>query len=91
VAPLQWTRTKASILLGQVVSLTAEADEGSYFSGWSGDLSGSDNPVVFTLQSSMTVTAAFAEINSEPYQHRLRRFQYVQYQQRRVELYRSAR
>jgi regulation of enolase protein 1 (concanavalin A-like superfamily) len=51
---------------GQVVSLTAAAGEGSYFSGWSGDLSGSDNPVTFTIQSSMTITATFAEINSEP-------------------------
>jgi uncharacterized repeat protein (TIGR02543 family) len=41
------------------VELTAEADFGYTFSGWSGDISGSDNPVTITMDSDKNVTAQF--------------------------------
>ncbi|MGM0462083.1 MAG: InlB B-repeat-containing protein, partial [Fibrobacterota bacterium] len=44
---------------GTEVELTAEADFGYTFSGWSGDISGSDNPVTITMDSDKNVTAQF--------------------------------
>jgi len=54
---------------GTVVQLTAvpggsEETEG-VFTGWSGDLSGSDNPETITMDSDKTVTATFIEIGVE--------------------------
>ncbi len=46
---------------GTDVQLTATADAGWMFSGWSGDLSGSINPDSVTMDSSKTVTATFTE------------------------------
>jgi uncharacterized repeat protein (TIGR02543 family) len=46
---------------GTVVTLTAAADPGWLFSGWSGDLSGSTNPTTITMNSNKTVTATFIE------------------------------
>jgi uncharacterized repeat protein (TIGR02543 family) len=45
---------------GTQVSLTATPLAGYIFSGWSGDLSGSQNPVTLTMNGNKTVTATFA-------------------------------
>jgi uncharacterized repeat protein (TIGR02543 family) len=42
-----------------VVTLTAIADPGWGFVGWSGDLSGSDNPETITITGNTTITATF--------------------------------
>jgi uncharacterized repeat protein (TIGR02543 family) len=44
---------------GDVVTLTAEADPDWTFAGWSGDLSGADNPVTTTITGNTVVTATF--------------------------------
>jgi len=44
---------------GTVVTLTATPATGFEFSGWSGDLSGSNNPATLTMNSNKTVTAIF--------------------------------
>ncbi len=44
---------------GTVVTLTATPATGFEFSGWSGDLSGSNNPVTLTMSSNKIVTAIF--------------------------------
>lgn len=46
---------------GQQVTLTAMADPGWVFSGWSGDLAGNDNPVTLTISGDHKVTATFAD------------------------------
>jgi uncharacterized repeat protein (TIGR02543 family) len=46
---------------GTEVTLTATADSGWKFDGWSGDLSGSTNPATITMNSDKTVTATFSE------------------------------
>jgi regulation of enolase protein 1 (concanavalin A-like superfamily) len=46
---------------GQTVTLTAVPDAGWYFSGWSGDYSGSSNPLVFDITDDTTISANFAE------------------------------
>ena len=45
--------------VGNVVTLTANADPNWTFSGWSGDLSGTTNPVTITLTGDKVVTATF--------------------------------
>ncbi len=50
---------------GTVVTLTALADVGYSFAGWSGDASGPDNPLVLTIDGSKSITAAFT-LNSYP-------------------------
>ncbi len=44
---------------GTVVTLTANPSNGWQFSGYSGDISTSDNPVTITMDSDKTVTATF--------------------------------
>ncbi|MEX0662493.1 MAG: BspA family leucine-rich repeat surface protein [Balneolaceae bacterium] len=44
---------------GAVVELTANSGEGSEFAGWSGDVTGTDNPVEVTVEDTMEVTAIF--------------------------------
>jgi len=46
---------------GDVVTLTATADPGWTFTGWSGALSGTDNPDTITMDSSKTVVATFTQ------------------------------
>jgi uncharacterized repeat protein (TIGR02543 family) len=41
------------------VVLTAQAEDGWQFVGWSGDLAGKDNPVRVQLSGALTVTASF--------------------------------
>jgi len=44
---------------GESVTLQAVPDEGAYFLEWTGDLSGSENPVEITMDSYMEITAVF--------------------------------
>ncbi|MCX8159419.1 MAG: InlB B-repeat-containing protein, partial [Candidatus Saccharicenans sp.] len=44
---------------GYTVTLTATPDEGSVFGGWSGDVTGADNPIKIAMDSNKTVTAKF--------------------------------
>jgi len=44
-----------------VIELTPVAASGWNFSGWSGDLAGTDNPATVTLESNMTITATFTQ------------------------------
>jgi uncharacterized repeat protein (TIGR01451 family)/uncharacterized repeat protein (TIGR02543 family) len=50
---------------GDVVELTATANPGWSFDGWSGDLSGSDNPETITMNGDRTVTATFTKLPPE--------------------------
>jgi uncharacterized repeat protein (TIGR02543 family) len=50
----------ASYDYGTVVSLEAVADPGYHFAGWSGDLTGTTNPVDVTVAGDQTITANFA-------------------------------
>ena len=47
---------------GETATLTAQPDAGSTFSGWSGDLSGTQNPAVITMTSDTSVIANFAPV-----------------------------
>jgi hypothetical protein len=42
-----------------VVTLTATADPGWIFAGWSGDIVSSTNPLVFTIRRNTVTTATF--------------------------------
>jgi uncharacterized repeat protein (TIGR02543 family) len=44
---------------GEVVTLTAVANPGWAFDGWSGDVSGMTNPVTVTMMESKSITATF--------------------------------
>jgi len=49
-------------LNGTAVTLTATPMAGFRFGGWSGDLTGSDNPVALTMNQNKTVTATFIRV-----------------------------
>jgi len=49
---------------GTVVELTAEPDSGSNFKGWSGDLSGTENPAIIMIQSDTIITANFGNTST---------------------------
>jgi uncharacterized repeat protein (TIGR02543 family) len=51
---------------GEQVMLTATADPGWEFSGWSGDLTGSTNPATVTMDGDKTVMATFTASSSGP-------------------------
>ena len=51
---------------GTPVQLTATADPGWSFSGWSGDLTGSANPATIAVDGNKTVTATFTIKNLSP-------------------------
>jgi len=53
---------EATYLYGDVVELTATADPGWTFAGWSGDLSGTDNPANLVMDGNKTVTATFTAV-----------------------------
>jgi len=44
---------------GKAVTITASANSGYRFSGWSGDASGTTNPITITMDSNKSVTANF--------------------------------
>ncbi len=46
------------------VTLTATADPGYAFTGWSGDLASLENPVMITMDSPKNITATFEEVAS---------------------------
>ena len=50
---------------GTVVRLSATANENWNFSGWSGAVSSTDNPIELTVDSAKTVTATFLQIVSD--------------------------
>lgn len=45
----------------EIVTLTAQANLGWAFSGWSGDLSGNTNPATITMTDNQVVTATFTQ------------------------------
>lgn len=49
---------------GESVELTANANEGYNFSGWSGDASGTTNPKTITIDSDKSITANFTAIST---------------------------
>jgi uncharacterized repeat protein (TIGR02543 family) len=64
VATLGGTLTRSTNLPsyspGSVITLTASADSNFVFTGWSGDLTGTNNPLTFAFASNMTIVAAFS-------------------------------
>jgi formylglycine-generating enzyme required for sulfatase activity/tetratricopeptide (TPR) repeat protein len=54
---------KASYKRGEKVTLEAAPNEGYSFTSWSGDLSGSTNPVMLVVDSDKSVAASFALIS----------------------------
>ena len=51
--------SRASYTSGAVVQLTVTADPGWIFASWSGDATGSSNPISVTMSADKSVTAAF--------------------------------
>jgi len=51
-------------VVGTEVTLTATAGEGYEFDHWNGALSGSENPIIITMDSEKEVTAHFTELTS---------------------------
>jgi uncharacterized repeat protein (TIGR02543 family) len=47
--------------LDELIELTATADPGWTFTGWSGGASGSDNPLTVTMDENKTITATFTK------------------------------
>jgi len=47
---------------GTIASLEAIPEPGYYFAGWSGDLTGSDNPTAIEMDSEKTIVANFSRI-----------------------------
>ncbi|MEM7656741.1 MAG: T9SS type A sorting domain-containing protein, partial [Bacteroidota bacterium] len=54
---------QANYNAGTNVTLTATADPGYQFSGWSGDASGSTNPLSITMNSNRNITANFSPVS----------------------------
>ena len=57
---------KATYVYGDTVQLTATAGSGYTFSNWSGDASGSANPINLTMDANKVVTANFCPIPGTP-------------------------
>ena len=57
---------QATYHYGDVVELTADADTGWAFSGWSGDLTGETNPDFITMDSDKDVTVSFTVDKPDP-------------------------
>ena len=52
---------QATYHYGDVVTLTPTADPGWTFTGWSGDATGSDNPLTYTIVGNTNITATFTQ------------------------------
>lgn len=52
---------------GTVVQVTATPDAGYQFDGWSGDASGTNNPLDVTMNGNKTITASFSQIPPTQY------------------------
>ncbi len=52
---------------GTVVTITASADAGSQFNGWSGDVSGSSNPIDIVMNGNKNITGSFSIISIPEY------------------------
>ncbi len=50
---------------GEKVQLNAAADANWYFNQWTGDLTGTNNPAIITIDSNKSITAVFSEQSSE--------------------------
>jgi hypothetical protein len=59
---VQKNLSEATYASNSIVTLTAVADSGWFFSEWSGDLTGNQNPINITMDEDKTVTATFNEI-----------------------------
>jgi len=57
---------KLAYTLGEEVILRAVADEGYKFTGWSGDLTGTENPVRIIMYANRSITANFVTIALTP-------------------------
>jgi hypothetical protein len=55
-----WNGSAYVYTAGSLVQLTANANIGYHFTGWSGDASGAGNPITITMNSSKDMTANFA-------------------------------
>jgi hypothetical protein len=53
---------QATFIVGDVVTLTAVADAGWEFSGWSGDGSGSNNPLLVMMDADKSIAATFNQV-----------------------------
>ena len=51
-----------SIQAGQTVTVSATPIEGYQFTGWSGDVTGNENPLTVTINSNISITANFARV-----------------------------
>ena len=51
---------------GTVVTLTASASSGYQFDGWSGSVSSTANPLSVTVNSNLSITATFSEVDTPP-------------------------
>ena len=54
---------QATYHLGDTVELTATPDAGWNFSSWSGDATGTANPIIITITGDMTVTANYSQFS----------------------------
>jgi len=52
---------QATYTFGTIVQLTATADPGWHFAGWSGDASGITNPLSVTMDANKNITATFLQ------------------------------
>ena len=57
---------QATYASGSTVTLTATPSTGYQFSGWSGDASGTTNPLSFTMSSNKTITGNFTTASTDP-------------------------
>ena len=54
---------------GTTVTLTAHANEGYKFTGWSGDASGQSQTITITMNSDKTIVANFEKITEKPFKY----------------------
>jgi len=62
VGSVSKTPEKATYLANESIQVTATAGIGYSFTGWSGDITGSDNPKTITINANITAAATFKQI-----------------------------